>query len=164
MISVPETISWFSCLCIILFCAPLISACTLYLFLPSPDHLLFSPAAPLTFSIILTLKICQKILPHVSLCHFRLTDSPLELKNWSNSEHGWGKESAWFSSSRCIGKKQNDLLPHSDGKIQAGYKNRSRETFKRTFTQATSKSLYCPIFLLPSTPSELLTYMCLCIH
>ena len=124
MISVPKIIACFSCLCI-LFCAPLISACTLYLFLPSPEHLLFSPAIPLIFSIILRPKICQKFC-HMHLCHFRFANSSLELQNWSNSKHGWGKENMRFSSPHCIGKKQNDLLPHSDGKIQAGYKKQQQ--------------------------------------
>lgn len=115
VISGSEIISWVSSL-FILFCVPLISACTLYLFLLSPESLLFSPAASLAFSIILMPKICQKFCC-MSLCHFRFPNSPLEFKDWSNSKQDWGEEKTQFSSPHCVSKKQNDLLPHSDGKI-----------------------------------------------
>jgi len=121
---VTKIISCFSCLCI-LCCTPLFAACALYQFLPSPEHLLFSPAASFTFSIILSPRICQKFCL-MYLCHFSFTDCPLELEKRCNSKHGWGKESTRFSSTHSIGKKQNDLLPHSDEKIQAGYRKQQQ--------------------------------------
>lgn len=163
MISLPEIISCSSSLCI-LFCTLLISACTFHLFLPSPKDLLFSPASPLNFFTILTPKICQKF-SHTDLCHLRFANSSQEWENWSNPKHGCGKESLCFRFPHCTSKKKNDLLPHSDRKIQPGYKKQQQaEWFWNVPLPRQHQSVYCPIFLLPSTPSELLTYTHLPIH
>lgn len=104
--------------------------------------------------------VCRIFLCHSGLCLWVSQHLPhvhrLSPGVWGNSKHDWGKESSRFSSPHCMGGKQNNLLPHSDKKCPGWIQETAadREMFKRTFTQAT-KSCDCPIFLLPSTPSEL---------